>query len=185
MTYFCTTAIFYLLLDRVRCGVLYLRGEGTSHNNKHKQRSKLLSTTVEEAYVEVKDKPLILNIPDTDDLIGIAEFNVTLDKNQGVRGVTTLRRYFTKYLQSAALANKHYARMQKTLQVMSGVRAPRQRKETSITKAAWVFFDKLPTNQLRAQCTLFGLDYDSFDTVDERIDALVNKFVTSANGSSD
>lgn len=86
----------------------------------------------------------------------------------------------TQYLYRQPLFDKAVTELNRSWKFMQGVRGPgiaNGAKKRSVRSRAHHFYDSLPEPAIRAHCTMHGLDYDSFETVDERIEALVQKSV--------
>jgi menaquinone-dependent protoporphyrinogen IX oxidase len=118
---------------------------------------------------------LHITLPDVGNSEQLENFYNTLEAASDVRGVKTLNKHFKLYLRSRELAERHYDRAKKAANVIAGIKTPRQRKYAGVNTLAYRFLDALDTKQLRVQCQVFGLDYDSFESIEEMFDALIAK----------
>ena len=83
-------------------------------------------------------------------------------------------------MKHARLTDKNWNSIIAGVSLLNGVRTPGQKKgyqKKSARSTAEMFYNSLSTPSLRMQCQLFGLNYDSFDSVEEAVEALVGKHV--------
>ena len=124
---------------------------------------------------------LIVLLPakwDKDALLNVA--HAVKQQYSDQRGVQTLLSRVDRYVYHLDLCESTWEEMEASVRFLSGTRSdsgmPRASSNTP-EKVAYAFYNTLNTPALRMQCTLFGLSYDSYDSVDGVIDALVAKQV--------
>jgi hypothetical protein len=139
---------------------------------------------------KVSDEPgqhVHIDLPDWDNPESVQEFWHTLDTLGDARGIKTLRKYANKYLDSTRIAERHLHQVIVSLNTVNGVASPRtgtpgiSNELRKFKRASHTYFSGLNTPELRRQCEVFDLDYDSYDTMDEAIAALVDANVAKRN----
>jgi len=120
-------------------------------------------------------------LPEEWDIAALGNLVLSLQDKQHVRGVSTLLERIEQYARQVALSKSTWEKMETSVRFLSGTRnrsdAPRQmKKETVATR----FYNTLSTSALRQHCVLFNLDYNSYESVDAVINALVKKQVEMA-----
>lgn len=121
-----------------------------------------------------------LTLPDIDDKSSCVAFMDVLRSNQDKHGVLTITKNFTKLLRHQELCDEFWNGVKKGVDVINGIRTPRQyigSKKRSLRETAHAFYESLPTSALRMQCDLMQVDFDSYDTIESVIEALVQKHV--------
>jgi hypothetical protein len=94
------------------------------------------------------------------------------------RGAVTLVRSINRVLYRRPLMDAAQRELQRTFDYVHGKRgngAAKGGRLRSVRSLAQKFYDKLPEAAIRRHCAVYGLDYDSFETVDARNNALVEK----------
>jgi hypothetical protein len=129
-----------------------------------------------EAKIEMAFKCPVFN----KDIQEVQDFKTFLDNPDltEVRGVKKLRNTLKNYLYHLVPLPEVYASMQKTLAYCNGERTTVQYdgdKTRSLRRVSLNFYNKLNTEGLRMQCNLFKLDYNSYESIDDVVNALVNK----------
>lgn len=100
------------------------------------------------------------------------------DSLPSLRGVPTLKRVMKNYVYHQRLMLRSFTQAQAVHARINGFRTPREKKgdqKKSVVFAARRFFGALSTSALRQQCDLNGISYDSYESQEEIIEALVNK----------
>lgn len=114
----------------------------------------------------------------------VAQFTIMLQQHSDIHGVKRLLTRISKYQMHVELCKTYMSGIKSTANYINGVRSRDQKKgdgKRSLRSKAEAFYNTLSTPILRMQCTAFGLDYDSFETVEEAVMALVDKTVEQAN----
>jgi len=118
-----------------------------------------------------------IDLPDWDDTEATGTFLGKLDSLDGMRGVKTL--------DAIHLAERHMKQVKISVNTVNGITVPRpvgvSNELRKFKRASKTYFGGLSTPDLRKQCEVFGLDYDSYDTMDEAIAALVDANVAKRN----
>lgn len=133
------------------------------------------------------EQPVHIDLPNWDSQGDTDLFFYTLDTLGHARGVKTLKKYAHKYLDAIHIAARHMQQVITSLNTVNGVASPRtgtpglSNELRKFKRASKTYFGGLSTPDLRKQCELFGLDYDSYDTMDEAIGALVDANVAKRN----
>lgn len=127
------------------------------------------------------DTKYTVTLPDFDDADAMATLMVHLSNNQDKRGVKKLLGMLTRREDHIELAHSFAERAHKTAGYINGHRQPIS-STNKLARAAQKFYTALSTPALRLQCKLYNLDYDSFDSQEDIIAALVEKNVKSGNG---
>jgi len=128
--------------------------------------------TVEEKFTVV--------LPDFTNEEVVEEFISVLQQHPEVHGVKRLLTRISKYQMHVELAAALLEGIKSTANYINGVRNKDQRKgdsKRSLRGKAATFYNTLSTPLLRMQCQTFGLNYDSFETVEDVVNALVNETV--------
>jgi len=102
----------------------------------------------------------------------------SLSSHTFCRGVLMLQVRLKRYIRSSQLAEKQWHLVTKSMLYVNGVRTGGQRrgdKKRSLRSDATAFYGALSTVALRTHCTLFGVEYESFESIDEIIEVLVQK----------
>jgi hypothetical protein len=121
-----------------------------------------------------------VTLPSRDDVEAVSQFITSLSDKQAVHGVKSLTKWATKYLNHVTLCESMWQHAVLSANNINGIRGTSQLKgdkKRSLRHTAEVFYGSLSTPVLRAQCTVFNLDYDSFDSIDDVITALVDRSV--------
>lgn len=136
------------------------------------------------------DAPAVhIDLPDFDNAEEVGNFLgvlSTMDEGQ-IRGVKTLKKYVAKYLDTARLAERHMHQVKTSVNTINGVPSSRtampgvSNELRRFKRASRTYFSGLNTPELRKQCGTFGLDYDSYDSKDAAIAALVDANVAMRN----
>lgn len=125
----------------------------------------------------VQNEPrIVLHLPDLGNIEEVRSFLSRLEKMDH-RGVTTLYKNITKALDHFNLTQRFLNAAQTNCNTIAGIRSVTQRsgdKKKSARSIAKHFYESLSTSMLRRQCVVFGLDYDSYNTMEEIITALVD-----------
>ena len=139
--------------------------------------------TLTEEYVidsSNEDGKMFITLPakwNKDALVALAS---DLTEHGGKRGIQTFIDRIERYTYHIDLCEAFWEQMEQSVRFLAGTRAdsgmPRQSSKTP-EKVAYAFYNTLNTAALRMQCTLFQLDYNSYDSVDSVINALVAKQV--------
>lgn len=140
--------------------------------------------TVEEA-VEPVDANVDTNepkltAPDMADDFSIANFLHALNVRENKHGVALLKTLVSKCRRNIMIADSQYDHIKRSVARLNGERTPLEHvgdKSRSLRSTAKRFYESLNTQGLRMQCQLFGVTYDTFDTQEEIITALVDKHV--------
>ena len=131
-----------------------------------------------------------VTLPDLKDTTSVQSFLDELSKHESQYGVRTLRKNITKYLQWQETLDKKMQVIQTNVKSVNG--EPKreyvktsdlpeaERQLRSLKLASKRYFEVLlnqsdGTNLIRMQCKLFGVDYTAYESLDETIDALVEK----------
>lgn len=104
------------------------------------------------------------------------EWDSYIDTLPEVRGVPTLKRAIHSYLRNRTLMEKALLTVIATHNRINGIRSKSQRKGDSMKSAKFAarsFFNKLTTDGLRRQCSLYCVDYNAYATQEDIIDKLV------------
>jgi hypothetical protein len=131
--------------------------------------------------------PVHLDLPDWANCEATSDFLVQLDRLGDVRGVKTLKKYTTKYLDATRIAEHHLQQVMTSVNTVNGVASPRtgtpgmSNELRKFKRASRTYFSGLNTPELRQQCAVFGLHYDGYETVDEVVAALVDANVAKRN----
>lgn len=138
---------------------LYLKGETMA----------VVDEGVEEK-VEIK-------LPDWKDEEAVKAFSKALKEYTDKRGVKTLIKWHENWNMHMRLANAAYEHMQASAAYVNGHRLGHVRgmRKHSLKVTAQKFYESLPTAALRSQCSLFDLDYNSYESQEDIIAALVAK----------
>lgn len=118
--------------------------------------------------------------PDMADDNSIVDFMKTLSMRENKHGVALLKSLVTKCRRNIMIADSQYDHIKRSVARLNGVRTPLEHvgdKSRSLRNTAKRFYESLNTQSLRMQCQLFGVTYDTFDTQEEIITALVDKHV--------
>jgi hypothetical protein len=114
---------------------------------------------------------------DVDDLVDLKDILVRkMSENVAPRGTLTLVRSINRYVHRKPLLDAAHKELKRTFDYVNGKRgngAAKGGRVRSIRSLAHKFYDKMPEAAIRRHCVVNGLDYDSFETVDARIEALV------------
>jgi len=124
-----------------------------------------------------------VQLPDFSNEDDVEHFTTMLAENSSVHGVKRLLTRVQKYQMHVELANAFMSGIHSTASYINGVRSKDQKKgdsKRSLRNKALAFYNTLSTPILRMQCTAFYLDYDSFETVEDVVAALVNRTVEEA-----
>jgi hypothetical protein len=126
-----------------------------------------------------------IDLPNWNDTEATGTFLGKLDSLDGMRGVKTLHKYVKKYLDAIHLAERHMKQVKISVNTVNGITVPRpvgvSNELRKFKRASKTYFNALSTPELRKQCGLFGLDYDSYDSMEAAIAALVDANVAVRN----
>lgn len=120
---------------------------------------------------------MTVTLPDKGDLVAVRNLLTHLNPNEA-RGVSTLSDKLTRYLRSVELADKHWHAVNVSAAFINGVRHNGAKTPAATARR---FYSSLSTPALRQYATLFGLDYDGYDSVEDIVEALVSKHVESVS----
>lgn len=129
---------------------------------------------------EVVDNSFKITLPDAENTEELQTLLHSLDNHQSVRGVKMFALRLERYLLHVDLAEQWWERVQTGADFINGVRTNAQKRGTkkkSARATAQAFYESLSTPALRLQCKVFDLNYDSFESVDDVVTALVDKHV--------
>lgn len=121
-----------------------------------------------------------ITLPNKEDVATVDSFIASLQDKQAVHGVKSLLKWTHKYLDHVRLAESMWHRATVSANNINGIRGTSQLKgdkKRSLRHTAEVFYGSLSTPVLRAQCTVFGLDFDSYNSIEDVVTALVDKSV--------
>lgn len=124
-----------------------------------------------------------VELPDLENAEEVNRFKAELGQHGHIRGTKTLSMYLDKYLRTIGIANDHLHKVKTAVNTVNGVSSPRNRvfdERQKLKSATRRFYNTLPTPMLRKQCELFNVDYDSFESVEDIVQALVDKNVEMA-----
>jgi len=133
-----------------------------------------------------------LRIPDIDNDDARQALQEYVSTHVDKRGKKTLLEYLENYQRTKAVLQRHKHQIETSIKFINGYRAygpgqtaPIPAEPATLETAARAYFNKLVDDigvaALRQQCTLFEVDFDSYETIDGAIDALVAKQLTLAN----
>lgn len=133
---------------------------------------------------KVAEEKFTVTLPDFGVDDNVEQFTAMLQGYTDVFGVKRLLSRIAKYRMHAVLCDTYMNGIRSTANYINGIRSRDQKKgdsRRSLRNKANAFYNTLSTPVLRMQCTTFGLNYDSFETVEEVVTALVDKTVEQAN----
>lgn len=107
-----------------------------------------------------------------------------LEQHASVRGVRTIASSLSQYLKMSQQAEKHRQRALKSIDIVNGQRTPGQKSgdnARSVQATARKFYEQQSTKGLRTYCSVFNIDYDSYNTQEEIIDNLVKCHLEAQN----
>jgi hypothetical protein len=121
-------------------------------------------------------------LPDLDSAESIDTFNTELKKGEALKvyGIRSLASHWKSYNYHIESAEGHWADMCVNVASVNGERSARQKygdKKISARKIAQGFYESLNTPMLRSHCQVLGVAYDSFDTQEEIIAAMVDRHI--------
>ena len=124
-----------------------------------------------------------IELPDKNDMKAVKLFMDNLaETHGGTRGVQTLVKRLHNYVHHAALVVKGWELVETSVKFLNGERT--LRGPTSPDVIARRFYNTLSTPGLHMQCNAFAITFDDYETIDEVIEALVEKHVqVMGNGS--
>lgn len=121
-----------------------------------------------------------VTLPSQDDIVGVENFLASLQTARDKYGVKSLAKWTDKYLDHVKLSETMWDRVVKSTHTVNGVRTSTQLKgdkKKGLHRTATTFYSSLSTPLLRAQCAVFNLDYNSYESVEDVVAALVEKSV--------
>lgn len=140
------------------------------------------------AIATAKEK-FTIKLPDTDgDDVDMEseewqDFKTMLEMNRDKHGVKSLLNHIYYYNYHMRHVSTQWKALLKSANVVNGIRTPSQKtgdKSRSLKRTAKKFYESLNTAGLKMQCSLFNIDYDSYDDQESIITALVEKHVEMA-----
>jgi len=145
---------------------------------------------------ETVEERLNLTMPNPDNPAAIQDFIRTeLQPHRDVRGVKTLAKSLQQYIKIRNYAAKHLERAQRNLATVNGTRTASQQtgdKSRSLRYVAQKFYESVDKNDpsqncamLRQYCGIFGLTFESYATIEDVIEALVDKHVEMQAATAD
>ena len=143
-----------------------------------------MAEVAEDSAVAVAEEKFTVTLPDFEDDEAVTQFTTHLGQFENVHGVKRLLTRISKYQMHVVLADTYMSGIHSTANYINGVRSRDQKKgdsKRSLRSKAEAFYNTLSTPILRMQCATFNLDYDSFDTVEAVVEALVSSTVEQAN----
>ena len=137
-----------------------------------------------------------INYPnDLTDVDSFAALLAEADQHGDIRGVTMLKDRLATYQRTLSLLHRQFNQIKTSVSFINGVRTKSQKagdKKRSVRSTAETFYMSLSTPALRQHTAMFSLDYDSFESVEDVVAALVDKHidmvspaVAATNGSND
>ena len=110
------------------------------------------------------------------------DFDAALSAGQAQKafGYISLVDHWGKVQRHINLAETFYKSCQNKVARLNGDRTVSQRvgdKKRSLRSTAQFFYESLSTSMLRKQCTLFDVDYDTYEDQESIIAALVEKHI--------
>jgi hypothetical protein len=138
--------------------------------------------------LDTAEERLNLVMPNPENPGAIETFIRTeLQPHRDIRGVKTLAKSLQQYVKIRNYAAKHLERAQRNLATVNGTRTTSQQtgdKSRSLRYVAQKFYESVDTNDhspncamLRQYCSVFGLNFDSYETIEDVIKALVDRHV--------
>ena len=113
-------------------------------------------------------------LPDKHDFDALRVFTDNLSESKERYGELSLKQRLNKYIRHTELAEYFWKQSQKALNSVNGVRTERTVKaRVKAEDAVRQVYMRLGSMALRDECRGLGLDYEAFETVDERINAMV------------
>jgi len=116
---------------------------------------------------------LVNDFPSASDVAALKTLQMQLVNHSDVRGVKTLLKNLKRYLSHTKQVASNWSAIQTSISSIKGERSGNPVGPWNHNTVAKKFFSNLDTPMLRHQCGAFGLNYDSYDEVDDIIDALV------------
>jgi len=103
------------------------------------------------------------------------------------RGKKTLLEYLENYQRTKGVLMRHKEQIETSIRFMNGYRGPYSTTPAApatLETAARAYFNKLVADvglgALKQQCTLFGVEFDNYESTKAAIEALVEKQLTLA-----
>ena len=110
-----------------------------------------------------------LNLPTKEN---ISQFEKDVKQTHGeARGTGNLYKAIAGYRNATRLANQHWDQVLRSVAYLNGERLQKQADTAEST--ARKFFGNLSTVMLKQQCSLYDVDFDLYEEIDDIIDALV------------
>jgi len=127
--------------------------------------------------------PIHLASPTLDDPISVKEFIERLEAlPPETRGIKTLTKHVKLAVRSLDILESHKQAIERSLRYCAGERQTSSATaERRLEAQAHKFYDHLSTAALRQHCTAFKLNFDSYDTIDDVIQALVEGYVQQSS----
>ena len=125
---------------------------------------------------ETLTKPVLYSDTEVRETLGVLK---GLDEE---RGVSTFMLKAGKYLRTLGVLQRQFDAMMASYGFLTGdesLSAERQLKRTATT-----FFRALSNRGIQDQCHVYEIDYDAFETVEEREAALVEAFIARQNNGT-
>lgn len=132
----------------------------------------------------VTEEKFTVTLPDFSIENDVEQFTTMLQQHDNVHGVKRLLTRISKYQMHVELANTLLDGISSTANYINGIRSRSQKRgdgKRSLRSKAEAFYNTLSTPMLRMQCAAFDLNYDSFETVEEAVGALVDKTIEQVN----
>jgi hypothetical protein len=120
-----------------------------------------------------------VTLPSLDDVLEVNTLIIYLGDNTDKRGVKKLLGQLIKRRMHQELVASYTEDAVKTTHFINHGRAKSTTK-SGLKRTATKFYESLNTPGLRSQCTLFNVDYDSYEDQESIIAALVEKHVEMA-----
>jgi hypothetical protein len=102
------------------------------------------------------------------------------------RGKKTLLEYLENYQRTKGVLMRHREQIETSIRFINGYRSSgiAHAAPATLETTARAYFNKLVDDigvaALRQQCALFNVDFDAYETIDEAVEALVEKQLTLA-----
>lgn len=120
------------------------------------------------------DGKLRVVVPSVENKREVLSFVEALKPHEAVFGVKKLIKSYTKMLEHQRLVDSFMRGVTTSANTINGIRGSGD-EELNKEKLARKYFNSLNTRGLQHQCKVYGLDYASYDEVDQIVNALVEK----------
>ena len=121
--------------------------------------------------VKITDFPSRDNVKELETFVSSFMNDNNIVNIKDVRGLKTLQGRIKRYLTHKDIADRNWQDVQVSVCTVNGERIS---KPVNPEDNARVFLNNLSTNLLRKQCHVYGVDYDSFENIDDIIEELVS-----------